>query len=175
MNWASMAVHSPRQHASTVVWSTTSPTELGRRSTVCRRTSSKPMSASRRVCNGIRRWGGIRRSRGCGTLPSRNSGSRHGRVHRRVDCGRRVHVDAFALPRLAAAVTCMWGVTVYCQTCGRGKVVAMPVQDPERWPDCDICGPTGWFTADQPDDLKFPYLLNHNDKAFLKSIRIEAE
>lgn len=66
----------------------------------------------------------------------------------------------------------MWAVTVYCQACGRGAVVQMPVTDPAQWPNCDTCGPTEWFTADQPDDRLYPYMLSHNDKRLLRSLKI---
>lgn len=61
------------------------------------------------------------------------------------------------------------GVRVFCETCGRGATLTMI----GKVPDCKVCGPTKWRTADQPNDNKYPYHLNTNDKRFLKSIRVE--
>lgn len=64
----------------------------------------------------------------------------------------------------------MWTITVYCQGCGRGRDVDMP--NDGAWPDCERCGPTSWFTADQPDERKYPYMLTHNDQRLLRSLKI---
>lgn len=56
-------------------------------------------------------------------------------------------------------------VTLYCQTCGRGETVS----GPGILPDCRICGPTTWRTATEP---RVDYVVTHNDRRFLKSIRV---
>lgn len=66
----------------------------------------------------------------------------------------------------------VWGVTLFCVQCGRGKVIKFPAKEQEV--DCDICGMTEWKSADNPSE-RFPYHLNHNDKRFLRSIRVSAE
>lgn len=59
-------------------------------------------------------------------------------------------------------------VTVYCVNCGRGEVITVIGE----LPDCRVCGPTKWKTATDP---RVDYEVNHNDKRFLKSIRIDPE
>ena len=63
------------------------------------------------------------------------------------------------------------GARVYCTQCGRGATLTMI----GKLPECRVCGPTEWRAGDNPNDLKYPYLLNRNDKQFLKSIRIQGE
>lgn len=62
---------------------------------------------------------------------------------------------------------------LWCATCGRGIVVERKPY--VELPDCATCGPTTWTTADAPDDQKYPYVLNHNDKRFLRSIRVSGD
>src|SRR5690242_11967130 len=60
---------------------------------------------------------------------------------------------------------------LWCAICGRG--IAVERKPSIDLPDCLTCGPTTWRTADEPDQVRFPYMLNHNDKLFLKSIKVE--
>ena len=82
------------------------------------------------------------------------------------------------VPLVAVTVTVkpvIWGVTLFCQTCGRGKKIKMPVLDPKDWPTCETCGETSWRSADQPNDTQYPYALSHNDRKFLRALRIAQE
>lgn len=59
-------------------------------------------------------------------------------------------------------------VTLFCVTCGRGRTITAIGE----LPDCRVCGPTTWKTATEP--VK-EYELSHNDKRFLKSIKVSPE
>lgn len=62
---------------------------------------------------------------------------------------------------------------LWCDQCGRGIVVERKPY--VELPDCDTCGPTTWRTADQPNHDKFPYAITHNDRKFLKGLRINGD
>lgn len=62
---------------------------------------------------------------------------------------------------------------LWCRSCGRG--IEIPRGQTIILPPCDTCGPTMWDTADAPNDQKYPYVLNHNDKRFLRALKISQE
>jgi uncharacterized Zn finger protein len=64
---------------------------------------------------------------------------------------------------------------LWCRTCGRGVELMRQQGGSVILPACETCGPTTWDAADHPDDIKFPWLINLNDKRFLRAIRIDPE
>lgn len=62
------------------------------------------------------------------------------------------------------------GVQIFCELCGFAYVVQLPGEVPLT---CDGCkSATTWRTADDP---RVAWDVTHNDKQFLRSLRIDAE
>ena len=62
-------------------------------------------------------------------------------------------------------------MTVWCRECDGAN--AMPRNWIEESDACKYCGTKGqWRTLNEP---KAEYLLNHNDRRFLRSMRIKAD
>jgi hypothetical protein len=62
-------------------------------------------------------------------------------------------------------------MTLFCRSCDS------PNHFTRRWieddDECTTCGARGqWRTLNEP---RTPYELNHNDKAFLRSIRVQSD